>query len=68
MGDTGLEHTTNSLGNLHGGSQSGAESGAVLPSATASLSPELWEIVEAWTKLPPAVTAGIVAMVRASKA
>ena len=66
MGHEGVEpppENTDKTGVLN---QSGAESGA-LDAQKAELSPELAAVVEAWPKLPPAIRAGILAMIRAAE-
>jgi hypothetical protein len=66
MGDTGLEFIQKSPEKQMVAYQGGAESGAVLPSGPASLSPALTEIITEWSRLPAAVQAGILAIVRGS--
>lgn len=72
MPPEGLEHPANPAGNTRvsdsGGSKSGnngAGFGPLTPPAKPT-DPELAAVVAAWTDLPPAVRAGIVAMVRAA--
>ena len=43
-----------------------AAAGAAVETAAAALDPDLQSVIEQWPDLPPAVKAGIVAMVRAS--
>jgi len=65
MGDTGLEHTTETTrkrGFPHAG---GTESGTLDP--TPALPPDLAGLIEAWATMPPAMRAGIAAMVQAAK-
>jgi hypothetical protein len=66
MGDTGLEHIQKSPEKQTIASLAGAESGAVLPSDPASMPPALTEIIDTWSRLPAAVQAGILAIVRGS--
>ena len=68
MGDTGSEHNAKTPKRLIDANQGGAESGAVLPSGPALLPPALMEIIDRWSRLPPAVQAGILAIVRNSYA
>ena len=60
MGATGLEPVKDSCRNTHVSLLSGAECGAYLNDA------DLEVVVKAWVKLPSALKAGIVAMVRAA--
>ena len=60
MGATGLEPVKDSCMNTHVSLLSGAECGAYLNDA------DLEVVVGAWGKLPSALKAGIVAMVRAA--
>ena len=62
MGAVGREHLSESLENAHMFGAGGANSGAPRP----EIEPDAAEVVEAWPALPPAVRAGILAMVRAS--
>lgn len=43
-----------------------AAAGAAVETAAAALDPDLQSVIEQWPDLPPAVKAGIVAMVKAS--
>ena len=43
-----------------------AAAGAAVETVAATLAPDLQSVIEQWPDLPPAVKAGIVAMVRAS--
>jgi hypothetical protein len=65
VGDTGLEHIEKTPGKQAIPSLGGAESGAVLTSGPSPLPSELTEIIAGWSRLPNAVRAGIVAMVKA---
>jgi hypothetical protein len=65
VGDEGLEPTAKSPGNRGVGVQSGAECGAP-DSPKTPFDPELASVVDAWPKLPDAIKAGIVAMIRAA--
>jgi len=72
MGETVLEHPRFSAGNTSipksGGSKYGnigAGFAPLIPSANPT-APELAAVVAAWPDLPPAVRAGIVAMVKAA--
>ncbi len=56
-------HSQNAV-NLSGMGQSGAECGALVAQAT-PLAPDLAAVVDAWSKLPDAIRAGILAMIRA---
>jgi hypothetical protein len=60
VGATGLEPVKDSSRNTHVSILSGAECGAYLNDA------DLEVVVNAWAKLPSALKAGIVAMVRAA--
>ena len=60
VGATGLEPVKDSSRNTHASLLSGAECGAYLNDA------DLEVVVSAWGKLPSALKAGIVAMVRAT--
>ena len=62
VGATGLEPVTDSCRNTHVSILSGAECGAYLNDA------DLEVVVSAWGKLPSALKAGIVAMVRTADA
>lgn len=66
MGDTKLEHIQKSPENPVTAFQGAAESGAVLPSDPAQLPAELMEIIAGWSRLPGAVQAAILAIIRAS--
>jgi hypothetical protein len=70
MGDTGLEHNAKTpekpIDASQGGAESGAESGAVLPSGLLSLPAALTEIIAGWSRLPAAVQEAILAIIRAS--
>jgi len=65
MGDTGLEFIQKSPEKQGVISTGGAESGAFLPSEPAQLPSELTEIIGGWSRLPPAVQAAILAIIRA---
>lgn len=79
MGATGLEHPSNPAGKTRvsdsGGSKSGnkGSDSALPPPAKAPATPPtaadlaLARVVAAWADLPPAVRAGILAMVDASR-
>ena len=60
VGATGLEPVKDSCRNTHVSLLSGAECGAYLNDV------DLSAVVNAWSKLPSALKAGIVAMVRAA--
>ena len=60
MGATGLEPVRDSCRNRHVSLFSDAECGAYLND------PDLEAVISAWSKLPSALKAGIVAMVRAA--
>ena len=62
VGATGLEPVKDSCRNTHVSLLSDAECDAYLND------PDLEAVVNAWTKLPSALKAGIVAMVRAARA
>jgi hypothetical protein len=62
----GIEPDPRSSGNSAGGDQSGAESGALDP-RNAEFDPDLSAVVEVWPKLPEAIRAGIMAMIRAAE-
>jgi hypothetical protein len=66
MGGTGLEHNAKSPEKLLGTDHSAAESGAVSISEGIGVPSGLQEIIDAWPTLPAPITAGILAMVRAS--
>jgi hypothetical protein len=75
MGDTGFELHRFPAGKPHeskaGGSNSGnkgASFGDSPAGAPVPADPDLAAVTEAWPNLPPAVRAGIVAMVKASEA
>lgn len=81
MGDTGFEHPAYLSGKSHvrssGGNNSGnkrTETGPQTPPAPPAAmhipptDPELTGVIVAWADLPPAVRAGIVAMVQAAAA
>jgi len=62
----GIEPDPKSSGNSGGDDQSGAECGA-LDAKKADFDPDLAVVVEAWPKLPEAIRAGILAMIRAAE-
>jgi hypothetical protein len=64
MGDKELEHKPITPEKPLDADRGGAESGAVLHSGPISLSPALKEIITEWSRLPAAVQAGILAIVR----
>lgn len=72
MGDTGLEHPQNPSGKSGVASESGAKCGALpgdsdpKPALATPADPDLSAVVAAWPNVPPAVRAGIVAMVKAA--
>ena len=66
VGDTGLEHATESSGGNGHGTQSAAES-AALDATEAPLGSDLRAVVSAWPNLPNAIRAGILAMIGAAK-
>jgi len=72
MGRGGLEHTADSPSNLHISHAGGIKSGntqSTHPSATqtkAPTDPGLDAVVAAWPSLPPAIRAGVLALVKAS--
>ena len=66
VGDTGLEHSTESSGGNGHGTQSAAES-AALDATEAPLGSDLRAVVSAWPNLPNAIRAGILAMIGAAK-
>jgi len=66
MGDTGLEHIQESSEKQAVAARCGAESGAVLPLGSARLPLELAEIIAKWSRLPAALQAAILAIVRVS--
>jgi hypothetical protein len=68
MGDTGLELSAKSPGKQEAVPHGGAKSGANASTEPRASSPELQEIIDAWAILPAAVMAGIIAIVRASRA
>jgi hypothetical protein len=65
MGDTGLEHIQESSEKQAVAPQGGAESGAVLPPGWAALPLELTEVITNWSRLPTALKAVILAIIRA---
>jgi hypothetical protein len=65
MGDEGLEPRTKSTGKNANSQSSGAECGA-LGARGAEFEPILAGVVEAWPKLPEAIKAGILALIRAA--
>ncbi len=70
MGATGLEPPPETPGKVGGEQQSGAECGAVPPDSvdsTRQSDPDLARLIAAWASLPPAIRAGIMAMVIASE-
>lgn len=72
MPPEGLEHHANPAGNTRvpdsGGSKSGNNGGGLGPPMppTMPTDPGLAEVIAAWPDLPPAIRAGIVAMVKAA--
>jgi hypothetical protein len=71
MGGKGLEHPADPPRKTPIPQGGGAESGArgapeAVAGGGAADDPDLRRVVEAWPALPPAVRAGVVAMVRAS--
>ena len=72
MGAGGLEHPSKTPGNTlvsdSGGSKSGNKEGGFGPPTAPPkpTDPELAAVVAAWPDLPPALRAGIVAMVKAA--
>ena len=66
MGDKGPEHIQKSSEKQATSSPGGAEAGAVLPSGPGSLPPALTEIVSGWSRLPAALQAAMLAIVRTS--
>ncbi len=81
MGRPGLEHPPEPTRNTGGTENTGAKSGAFQPDSTptpppathpatppaAPLDPDLREVVDAWPTIPPAIRAGILAMIGASR-
>ncbi len=73
MGDTGLEHPAGTPANPPLSTQGGTESGTLTPTparapaATPALPPDLAGLIQAWATMPPAMRAGIAAMVQAAK-
>lgn len=70
MGDTGLEPSPETSGKDGAKRQRGAECGALSPDsadASGTADPDLARLAAAWADLPPAIRAGIMAMVDASK-
>jgi len=65
MEAAGIEPSPESSGNGGTGDQGGAECGA-RDARKAEFSPDLAAVVEAWPKLPEAIRAGILAMIRAA--
>jgi len=70
MGATGLEHSHDSSGNTRVSESGGSKSGNSGPDSGAPMAadPELAAVVAAWPELPPAIRAGILAMVGAAAA
>ena len=66
MEAAGIELVPQSSGNNGVGKQSGAECGA-LGAPEAPIDPDLAAVVDAWPRLPEAIKAGILAMIRAAK-
>jgi hypothetical protein len=66
MGDKGFEDNAKTPGKPLRTGQGGAESGAVLHSGSASMHPALTEIIARWSRVPAAVQAGILAIIRNS--
>ncbi len=67
MPPEGLEQSGFSPGNKRIGAKGGATGGAVDPHSC-SIDPNLQLIIDAWPALPEAVKAGILAMIKRSKA
>lgn len=71
MGATGLESSRHSNGkandSISGGSKSGSKAAETTPATAPAVhtDPDLAAVVAAWSDLPAAVRAGIVAMVKA---
>jgi len=66
----GCEHLRHFRGNSQIPTERGAKSGAPdapKPANTRTLCPDLVEVVNAWPALPPAIRAGILAMIQAAK-
>ncbi|HEX4055772.1 MAG TPA: hypothetical protein VHX86_16025 [Tepidisphaeraceae bacterium] len=68
VSDTGFEHNAKTPEKPLDTGQAGADSGAFLPSGLPSLPPGLKEIIAGWSRLPPSVQAGILAIFRGSSA
>lgn len=71
MGWLGPEQPQSPPGNMGVASEGGAQCGALAPNSAPSLTPvsadpDLAAVIAAWSDLPPAIRAGIVAMVRAT--
>jgi len=60
----GTAHPAKTPGNRGASARQRAKSGAIEPE-TPSIAPDLAAVVEAWPKLPQAIRAGILAMIRA---
>lgn len=73
LGAVGCEHPANSAGNPPVLTQGGAESDATdatdapKPQPAPVLPADLAEVLNTWPALPPAIRAGILAMVKAAK-
>ena len=66
----GCEHLQDSSGNSQIPTEGGAKPGAPdapKPANTPALYPDLAEVANAWPTLPPAIRAGILAMIQAAK-
>lgn len=72
MGSPGLEQPPETTGNTGVSLPSGAKCGALSsdsvpnPTLTKPTDPELAAVVAAWPDLPPAIRAGVLALVRAA--
>lgn len=67
----GLEHSQENSGETQTSRQGGIKSGNILPGIALNaleldLDPDLAVVVEAWSHLPPAIRAGVMALVEAS--
>jgi hypothetical protein len=77
MGATGIEPLAKPAGNIHVSETGGSKSGNIptcfgdcshgdTPGVSTLADPDLAAVVTAWPDLPPAIRAGIVAMVRST--
>jgi hypothetical protein len=66
VGAVGFEHPSDYTGNPLIGDKSGTDSGTLAPAPAPSLPPDLAELLNAWPTLPPAIKAGIAAMIGAA--